>query len=52
MPNKAQQVWAQLGGPGNVADQRMSTLDRLDPTGWKVSKGDVLFPRPTNEKPA
>ncbi|MBL0892635.1 MAG: methionine--tRNA ligase [Gemmatimonadaceae bacterium] len=52
MPNKAQQVWAQLGGPGNVADQRATTLDSLDPSGWKVSKGDILFPRPTSEKPA
>jgi methionyl-tRNA synthetase len=46
MPNKAQQVWAQLGGPGNVADQRFREIDSLDPTGWRVRKGDILFPRP------
>jgi len=47
MPNKTQQVWAQLGAPGQVADERFEALERLDVTGWKVQKGDPLFPRPS-----
>ncbi|AMW04298.1 methionine--tRNA ligase [Gemmatimonas phototrophica] len=46
MPTKTQQVWAQLGGQGAVADQRFDALDTLDVTGWRVTKGDPLFPRP------
>jgi methionyl-tRNA synthetase len=46
MPNKTQQVWAQLGAPGQVADQRFDTLGGLDVSGWRVQKGEPLFPRP------
>ncbi|WP_353266407.1 methionine--tRNA ligase [Gemmatimonas sp.] len=46
MPTKAQQVWSQLGAPGAVADQRLDGLATLDVTGWRVTKGDPLFPRP------
>jgi methionyl-tRNA synthetase len=46
MPTKAQQVWSQLGAPGAVADQRLNGLAALDVTGWTVTKGDPLFPRP------
>jgi methionyl-tRNA synthetase len=49
MPTKAQDLWASLGGPGDVATQRLDALERLDPTGWHVSRGAVLFPR---EEPA
>ncbi|MEP7066935.1 MAG: methionine--tRNA ligase [Gemmatimonadota bacterium] len=45
MPVKAQEVWEQLGGPGAVAKQRLASLQTLDPTGWKVTKGSPLFPR-------
>jgi methionyl-tRNA synthetase len=48
MPEKAQALWDQLGAPGKVADQRFSSLETLDATGWTVRKGDGLFPR---EKP-
>jgi methionyl-tRNA synthetase len=48
MPVKAQALWEQLGAPGNVADQRFAGLQKLDVTGWKVRKGEPLFPR---EKP-
>jgi methionyl-tRNA synthetase len=48
MPVKAQALWEQLGAPGNVADQRFADLQKLDVTGWKVRKGEPLFPR---EKP-
>jgi methionyl-tRNA synthetase len=46
MPNKSQELWALLGGPGNVADQRFSNVDSLDVTGWRVTKGASLFPKP------
>jgi methionyl-tRNA synthetase len=49
MPNKAQELWTQLGAPGVVADQRFDGLAELDATGWRVRKGDSLFPK---EKPA
>jgi len=45
MPVKAQAVWEQLGGPGAVAEQRLATLQQLDPSGWTVTKGAPLFPR-------
>ena len=46
MPTKAQELWLQIGGPGNVADQRFSSVDALDTTGWRVAKGASLFPKP------
>jgi methionyl-tRNA synthetase len=45
MPAKAQELWAQLGGPGTVLDQRFDQLESLDATGWKVRKGDSMFPK-------
>ena len=45
MPNKAQAVWEQLGGPGTVAEQRNDRLDMLDAAGWRVRKGASLFPK-------
>jgi len=45
MPGKAQALWTQLGAPGTVLEQRFDTLASLDPTGWKVAKGEGLFPR-------
>jgi len=46
MPGKAQVLWKQLGGSGAVADQRFAEFDALDPAGWRVTKGDPLFPKP------
>ena len=45
MPRKAQSVWEQLGGPGAVEAQRLASLDAVDPSEWKVTKGAPLFPR-------
>ena len=45
VPTKAQELWESLGGPGHVAAQRLDNLLRLDPTGWRVTKGPGLFPR-------
>jgi methionyl-tRNA synthetase len=49
VPEKAQELWSQLGAPGAVADQRYDALPNLDVTGWHVRKGEPLFPK---EKPA
>ena len=45
MPNKVEELWSQLGGPGCVADQRFADVDALDVTGWNVRKGTGLFPK-------
>jgi methionyl-tRNA synthetase len=45
MPTKAAELWAQLGGPGRIEDQRFGGLRELDTAGWKVRKGEPLFPR-------
>ncbi len=45
MPERAQALWDQIGGPGAVLDQRFHHLKDLDAEGWKVHKGDALFPR-------
>jgi methionyl-tRNA synthetase len=47
MPSKAQEVWEQLGGPGDVLGQRFANLESLDAAGWTVHKGPSLFPKPT-----
>jgi methionyl-tRNA synthetase len=45
MPTKSQELWESLGGSGRVSAQRLDNLMRLDATGWRVTKGQVLFPR-------
>ena len=46
VPNKAQELWEQLGAPGRIADQRFDSLMQLDAEGWRVKKGAPLFPKP------
>jgi methionyl-tRNA synthetase len=45
MPAKSAELWRQLGGPGVIAHQRFAGLDTLDATGWRVNKGEPLFPK-------
>ena len=45
LPVKADELWRALGGPGSVHDCRFTELDTLDPAGWCVKSGVVLFPR-------
>jgi methionyl-tRNA synthetase len=45
MPAKAEELWAQLGGPGRADAQRFAALDALDVTGWRVRRGASLFPK-------
>lgn len=46
MPEKAQELWQQIGGVGSVDDQRFASVASLDVTGWRVAKGASLFPKP------
>jgi methionyl-tRNA synthetase len=46
MPVKTGELWTQLGAPGDLAAQRFSGIDAIDVTGWRVTKGEPLFPRP------
>ena len=46
MPAKAEELWTRLGAPGTAGNTRFGTLSAFDATGWRVSKGDALFPRP------
>jgi hypothetical protein len=39
-----------LGAPGSVHDVRFDALELFDPAGWKVKKGEPLFPK--EQKPA
>ncbi len=52
MPDKAEELWRQLGAPGRVADQRFQGLASIDATGWKVARGAPLFPKETAARPA
>lgn len=45
LPTKAAALWRQLGGPGDVHLQRFASLPSLDATGWRVTKGEPLFPK-------
>jgi methionyl-tRNA synthetase len=45
IPGKAEESWRQLGGSGSVHALRFADLDQLDLTGWKVTKGEPLFPK-------
>jgi methionyl-tRNA synthetase len=46
MPVKTEELWRQLGGPGSVHEQRFDQVESIDVAGWKVAKGEGLFPRP------
>jgi methionyl-tRNA synthetase len=45
LPAKTAELWRQLGGPDIVAHQRFATTAALDVSGWRVTKGDSLFPK-------
>jgi methionyl-tRNA synthetase len=51
MPVKAAELWSLLGAPGRLEDQRFARIESLDAAGWKVQKGEPLFPR-SEKKPA
>lgn len=45
MPGKAEALWRQLGAPGTARAVRYADLATLSATGWRVTKGEGLFPR-------
>ncbi len=45
MPTKSAALWKMLGAPGALEEQRFASLSGLDATGWRVQKGEALFPR-------
>lgn len=45
MPEKAQELWNQVGGGGSVHEVRLDQLQTLDTSGWMVSRGAQLFPK-------
>ena len=48
MPAKSEELWKQVGGSGSVHDQRFDSLESLNVSGWRVAKGEGLFPRPAS----
>jgi len=48
MPGKMGHLWEQLGSRRHLP--RLDEIAAVDPTGWSVARGAVLFPRP--ETPA
>jgi len=46
VPTKARDLWRQLGAPGRIEDQRFDSLMQLDATGWRIRKGEPMFPKP------
>ena len=51
MPEKSEELWTQLGGPGRAASVNTLRLSELEVTGWRVRKGASLFPRDQNSPP-
>lgn len=45
MPQKTAQLWQSLGAPGDVHAQRFASLATLDAAGWRVTRGEPLFPK-------
>jgi methionyl-tRNA synthetase len=45
MPAKSEELWGSLGAPGKPGDLGFEKSKALDPTGWKVAKGAILFPK-------
>jgi len=45
MPVKTAELWARLGS-GRAELPQLDELPGLDVAGWKVSAGEILFPRP------
>jgi methionyl-tRNA synthetase len=52
VPRKAQLLWQSLGGLGMIQGYQKEALDSLDVAGWRVTKGEPLFPKPLPTAPA
>ena len=51
MPSKSRDLWHTLGAPGDVHAVRFADVAALDAAGWRVTKGEPLFPRPAAPVP-
>ncbi|HLA91865.1 MAG TPA: methionine--tRNA ligase [Gemmatimonadaceae bacterium] len=49
MPGKSDALWSLLGAPGRATAVRFSDAEHLAATGWRVRKGEALFPRPDGD---
>jgi methionyl-tRNA synthetase len=46
MPNRAEELWRQLGAPGSVLAHSLAPdAPSPNPAGWRVAKGEPLFPK-------
>ncbi|MDQ3657537.1 MAG: hypothetical protein M3457_20975, partial [Chloroflexota bacterium] len=45
MPKKAEELWQSLGAPGKPVGLGFGGIRKVDPTGWRVTKGASLFPK-------
>jgi methionyl-tRNA synthetase len=45
MPVKSAELWSMLGAPARLEEQRFTGLESIDASGWRVQKGNPLFPR-------
>jgi methionyl-tRNA synthetase len=46
MPGRADALWRQLGAPSAINAHRLGpSANLVNPTGWRVAKGDPLFPK-------
>jgi methionyl-tRNA synthetase len=52
IPEKTQNLWTSIGGPGRIDEQRWSTHPGLSVAGWRVSKSAPLFPKTDNAESA
>jgi methionyl-tRNA synthetase len=46
MPTKCEQLWRTLGASMALETLHFNALSSLDAAGWRVTKGEPLFPRP------
>ncbi|HWL41046.1 MAG TPA: methionine--tRNA ligase, partial [Gemmatimonadaceae bacterium] len=45
IPSKATELWLALGAPQTPLDMGFAEIEKVDPTGWRVLKRDLLFPK-------
>jgi len=48
IPGKAQALWEMLGLSGSVGEAGWETAEQSDVAGRKVSRAEVLFPKPAS----
>ena len=46
MPFKAEALWTQLGAPDSAGVMPLANAETITAAGWRVTKGEGLFPRP------